>query len=49
MTIALKKGNAETISKPAAFHVMGTEGPFRSGEEDKAASWTKQLLTTLPR
>lgn len=27
-----------------AFYVRGTEGPLRSGELDKAATWAKDLL-----
>jgi flavodoxin len=44
MTESLKTGGAEIVSKPMAFFVKGTEGPLRSGELDKAATWAKDLL-----
>jgi flavodoxin len=44
MTESLKTGGAEIVSKPMAFYVKGTEGPLRSGELDKAATWAKDLL-----
>lgn len=44
MTESLKAGGAEIVSKPMVFYVKGTEGPLRSGELDKAATWAKDLL-----
>ncbi|WP_427172860.1 flavodoxin family protein [Arthrobacter sp. 92] len=47
MTASLKAGGAEIVSKPMAFYVKGTEGPLRSGELDKAATWAKDLLARV--
>jgi flavodoxin len=49
MTKLLKEGGATIISDPAPFYVRGTEGPLRSGELEKAASWAKTLATALER
>jgi flavodoxin len=48
MTRLLKEGGATIISDPAPFYVRGTEGPLRSGELEKAASWAKTLAAALP-
>jgi len=44
MTKSLTAGGAEVVSKPRAFYVRGSEGPLRSGELDKAATWAEDLL-----
>lgn len=49
MTRLLKEGGANIISNPAPFYVRGSEGPLRSGELEKAASWAKTLSTALER
>jgi flavodoxin len=48
MTKLLKEAGASIISDPAPFYVRGTEGPLRSGELEKAASWAKTLAAALP-
>lgn len=47
MTKLLKEAGATIISDPAPFYVRGTEGPLRSGELEKAASWAKTLDAAL--
>jgi flavodoxin len=47
MTKLLKEGGATIISGPAPFYVRGTEGPLRSGELEKAASWAKTLAAAV--
>jgi flavodoxin len=47
MTRRLKEGGATIISDPAPFYVRGTEGPLRSGELEKAASWAETLAAAL--
>ena len=47
MTRLLKEGGATIISDPAPFYVRGTEGPLRSGELEKAASWAETLAAAL--
>ncbi|WP_131681345.1 flavodoxin domain-containing protein [Pseudarthrobacter sp. YALA5] len=49
MTKMLKDGGAHVISSPAMFYVRGTEGPLRSGELEKAASWAAELAAALER
>jgi flavodoxin len=49
MTKLLKDGGAHVISSPAMFYVRGTEGPLRSGELEKAASWAAELAAELER
>ncbi|MGO4186602.1 flavodoxin family protein [Pseudarthrobacter sp. TAF60_1] len=48
MTKLLKEAGATIISDPAPFYVRGTEGPLRSGELERAASWAKALAAALP-
>lgn len=47
MTKLLKEAGATIVSDPAPFYVRGTEGPLRSGELEKAASWAKTLAAAL--
>jgi flavodoxin len=49
MTESLKAGGAEIVSQPMPFYVKGSEGPLRSGELDKAATWAKDLLKRVGR
>ena len=49
ITKLLREGGANIISDPNPFYVQGTEGPLRSGELEKAASWAKKLATALER
>jgi len=49
MTEILKAAGAEIVSKPMAFYVKGSEGPLRSGELEKAATWAGDLLKRAGR
>jgi flavodoxin len=49
ITKLLTEGGAHIISRPAPFYVRGAEGPLRSGELEKAATWAKSLASALER
>jgi hypothetical protein len=38
-----------TDFKPMAFYVKGSEGPLRSGELEKGATWAEDLLKRAGR
>ena len=40
---SLEKKGARMISPPEGFIVLGTEGPLREGELERAASWAKEI------
>jgi flavodoxin len=46
MTRALKAGGADIIAEPMPFYVLGSEGPLRTGEIEKARGWATALLAS---
>lgn len=41
----VKKGGSQAV-QPAGFIVLGTEGPLREGELERAAEWARQILAS---
>jgi flavodoxin len=41
---SLVKKGGEPAGEPAGFVVLGSEGPLREGELDRAAEWAKSLM-----
>lgn len=39
----LRRLGFQLIARPASFYVVGSPGPLRSGEEDRARRWGEQL------
>jgi len=44
MARKLQEKGVSLLSPPESFFVKGTEGPLRSGEVDRAATWARRLL-----
>jgi flavodoxin len=42
----LAKKGGELVIPPEGFFVEGTEGPLKAGELERAADWTKQIIST---
>jgi flavodoxin len=42
----LKKSGGSLIVPPEGFIVQGMNGPLKEGELERAADWTKQIITT---
>jgi len=42
----LEKKGGELAASPEGFFVVGTEGPLKEGELERAADWAKQILAT---
>ncbi len=40
----LKKQGGSLVADPQPFYVKGTEGPLKEGEEERAASWAKEVV-----
>jgi flavodoxin len=48
MARKLKEKGVSLLVPPESFFVKGTEGPLRSGEVDRAATWARTLLEKVP-
>jgi flavodoxin len=42
----VKKGGEQVVS-PEGFFVLGTEGPLKEGELDRAAEWARQIAAAV--
>jgi flavodoxin len=40
----LKRAGAEMVVPPEGFYVVGTEGPLKEGERERAAAWALEIL-----
>jgi flavodoxin I len=45
MAKILQKKGGELVAPPEGFFVEGTEGPLKDGELDRAADWTRYIIT----
>jgi flavodoxin len=43
---ALKKKGGELVAPPIGFYVEGLKGPLLDGELERAAAWTREIITT---
>ncbi len=42
---SLSKKGGEPFGEPAGFFVLGTEGPLKEGELERAAAWAENLVS----
>ena len=40
----LKRAGADEVVPPEGFYVVGTEGPLKEGERERAAAWAIEIL-----
>jgi hypothetical protein len=40
----LRRQGLELVAEPESFYVLGTEGPLKDGELERAAAWAKRLV-----